>query len=159
MIGLTVKDYFDLKLAKGELDNAMLLRIAELTGKLESVIHEVQKYQPQGSPPPGDEITLIRWIMQTQAKCIEVLEETMKKTSPTDVTQILERDSEKAESADEAIQAVIEEFYKAGYNPLRAVLHIFTGKNGKKYALIGKCLEYEVLERELKGAQPMEREG
>ena len=36
-----------------------------LRAKIQSMLHEVQKYQPVGSPPPGDETMLVRWIMDT----------------------------------------------------------------------------------------------
>ena len=36
-----------------------------LSARLQRVIHEVQKYQPSGSPPPGDEAMLTRWIMSS----------------------------------------------------------------------------------------------
>ena len=36
-----------------------------LRTKIQSMLHEVQKYQTAGSPPPGDETMLIRWIMDT----------------------------------------------------------------------------------------------
>jgi len=49
-----------------------------LRAKIQSMLHEVQKYQPVGSPPPGDETMLVRWIMDTlraeNAKLREALE-------------------------------------------------------------------------------------
>ena len=36
-----------------------------LRAKIQSMLHEVQKHQPVGSPPPGDEQMLIRWIMDS----------------------------------------------------------------------------------------------
>jgi len=36
-----------------------------LTAQKQAIIHEVQKYQPDGSPPPGDEAMLTRWIMSS----------------------------------------------------------------------------------------------
>src|SRR3990172_7811173 len=39
--------------------------IDSLRAKIESMLHEVQKHQPVGSPPPGDETMLVRWIMDT----------------------------------------------------------------------------------------------
>jgi hypothetical protein len=31
--------------------------------QIANIVREVQRYQPEGSPPPGDEMTLIRWIL------------------------------------------------------------------------------------------------
>ena len=38
-------------------------RIEDLEQRLTSVVGLIQRLQPPGSPPPGDEETLVRWIV------------------------------------------------------------------------------------------------
>lgn len=48
-----------------------LIEVERLRGQLNSMMLVLQKYQPAGSPPPGDEIILATWILESLTAAFE----------------------------------------------------------------------------------------